>query len=73
MRQLYKTALTSAALDGKKSERIFKAIEGEKKGEELEKGPAKAIANELRNQAPPSSEEGKPSPLSTSPIIFPFS
>jgi len=30
---------------------------GEKNGEELEMGPAKAIANEIRNQPPPSSEE----------------
>jgi superfamily II DNA/RNA helicase len=33
MRQLYKTSLTSEALDGKKSQRLFEAIEGEKKGE----------------------------------------
>jgi hypothetical protein len=33
MRQLYKTGLTSAALDKKQSQRMFEAIEGERKGE----------------------------------------
>ncbi len=33
MRQLYKSGLTGAALDGRRSERMFEAIEGERKGE----------------------------------------
>lgn len=33
MRQLKKTSMTNATLDGKRSERIFEAIEGERKGE----------------------------------------
>jgi hypothetical protein len=33
MRQLYKIALTATAVDGQRKERLFEAIEGERKGE----------------------------------------